>query len=196
MRKSLPLLLALCSFSSLVCLDGCAQLMGDKDNEPGDPVGVYTLNAVVDVGSSSCPEVVAAAPNPWTFQVTLRRDGTTGYWLSGADPLQGTIADTGAITFTATIPTPVHDVEKAKGVGACTIDRTDQFSGSFAGDPSTDAGKASFSGTLVYMYAVESGSDCSDVVGQPSEDDPTPLFSVIPCTVKFNVTATKTGDAQ
>jgi len=186
-----PLLFAL--FVSFV---GCADLMGNKDpHQPGDPIGVYSINAQVDVASSNCPEVVAQAPNPWTFQVTLRRDATTGYWLAGGDPLQGTIDDKGAITFTATTPTPVHDVEKAKGVGACTIDRTDQFAGAFAGAPSTAAGIATFSGTLTYAYAVESGSDCSDVVGQPSEEDPKPLFTNLPCTVKFNVTGTKVADA-
>lgn len=190
MRRLLPLALL------PIVVVGCTQLLGEKDpHQPGDPIGVYSLSATVNVGASNCPEVVAAAPNPWSFQVTLRRDGSTGYWLSGADPLTGSINGS-AVTFTATTPTQVHDVEKAKGVGACTIDRTDQFSGTFAGDPATDAGKATFSGTLVYMYAAESGSDCSDVVGQASADDPTPLFSTLPCTVRFDVTAKKIADAD
>jgi hypothetical protein len=99
------------------------------------------------------------------------------------------------VTFTATTPTPVHDVEKAKGIGACTIDRTDQFSGTFAGDPSTEAGKATLTGTLTYLYGPEAGSDCSDVVGQASADDPHPLFSTLPCSVRFDVTAKKVADA-
>ena len=189
MRRPLSLAFA------FVALSGCTQLLGDKDpHQPGDPIGVYEITAVVNVGSSNCPEVVAAAPNPWTFQVTLRRDGTTGYWLAGADPLTGNIQGS-AVTFTATTPTPVHDVEKAKGVGACTIDRTDQFSGAFVGDPATDAGKATLSGTLTYLYGPEAGSDCSDVVGQASADDPHPLFSTLPCSVRFDVTAKKVADA-
>src|SRR5258708_30660338 len=89
----------------LVC--GCSSIMGNKDpHQPGDPIGVYAITADVDVAGANCPEVVAQAPKPWTFQVTLRRDAKTGWWLSGADPLQGTVDDNAAISFTATTPTP------------------------------------------------------------------------------------------
>ncbi len=178
-----------------VALFGCSSILGNKDpHDPGAGIGVYALSATADT-TSSCAEVIASAPKPWTFSVTMRRDKTTGYWMSGADPLVGTIDDLGNITFSNSTPTLVHDVEKAKGVGACTIVRTDDFAGKFAGAPDSVTGKQTFTGTLTYSYSVQAGSDCRDVVGQANADNPTPIFAVMPCQARFAVTATRTGDA-
>jgi hypothetical protein len=81
-----------------------------------------------------------------------------------------------------------------KQVGTCIIDRTDDFTGALVGAPDTKTGVQSFTGTLRYGYLVESGSDCSDVVGPATADRTSPLFSTIPCDVHFAVTATRIGD--
>lgn len=176
---------------SFVAASGCSSVLGNKDpHDPGAPVGIYHLAATVDT-SSSCTEAVAAAPKPWNFDVTLRRDGQVGYWIVNGQPLSGTIDDKGAISFSASFPSKIHDVDKRLGVGACTIVRTDSFTGSFAAAPSTPNGIASFTGTLRYSYVVEQGSDCRDVVGPVAEERPSPLFAVLPCDVHFAVTATK-----
>jgi len=181
--------------ASFVAASGCSSFLGDKDpHDPGAPVGMYHLVANVDTGSS-CAEAVAAAPKPWNFDVTIRRDGQTGYWIVSGQPLSGTIDDKGAITFSASFPTKVHDVEKAQEIGACTIVRTDSFSGAFAGAPTTANGVATFTGTLRYAYTVDAGSDCRDVVGPVAEGRPSPLFGTLPCDVHFAVTATKFADA-
>jgi hypothetical protein len=175
----------------VVLASGCSSVLGNKDpHDPGEPVGIYHLSATVDT-SSTCAEAVAAAPKPWNFDVTLRRDGQTGYWIVNGQPLGGTMSDKGALEFSASFPTKVHDVDKRLGVGACTIVRTDSFSGALAGPPTTANGVASFTGTLRYSYAVEAGSDCRDVVGPVAEERPSPLFAVLPCDVHFAVTATK-----
>lgn len=181
-------------FLVLVVGAGCASVLGNKDpHEPGVAVGVYQLTADVDP-TSTCAELTAAAPKPWAFKVELRRDKTVGYWMSGNDPFEGTIDDAGALSFHAETTTPVHDVEKAKQIGACTIDRADDFSGKLAGALTASGGTASFTGTLTYAYAITPNADCRDVVGPKSEDVPTPLFAALPCSVRFTVRATKIGD--
>ena len=181
---------------SLAATSGCSSILGDKDpHDPGVPVGIYHLAATVDT-TSSCAEAVAAAPKPWSFDVTLRRDGHVGYWIVNGQPLSGTIDDKGALTFTASFPTKVHDVDKKRELGACTIIRTDGFTGALAGAPTTANGIASFTGTLRYSYTLEAGSDCRDVVGPVAEGRPSPLFGVLPCEVHFAVTATKFADPK
>jgi hypothetical protein len=181
---------------AFVAASGCSSFLGDKDpHDPGAPVGIYHLVATVDT-ASSCAEAVAAAPKPWNFDVTIRRDGQTGYWIVNGQPLSGTIDDKGAINFNASFPTLVHDVDKKRELGACTIIRTDSFAGTFAGAPSTANGLASFTGTLRYSYAVQSGSDCRDVVGPVAEERPSPMFGTLPCDVHFAVTATKFADPK
>jgi hypothetical protein len=173
---------------------GCSGVLGNKDpHDPGAPVGIYHLTATVDT-TSTCAEAVAAAPKPWLFDVTLRRDKQVGYWIVNGQPLQGTIDDKGAVTFTASFPSKIHDVDKRRELGACTIIRTDSFTGALAGPPATAAGIASFTGTLRYSYVVEAGSDCRDVVGPVAEGRPSPIFATLPCEVHFAVTATKYAD--
>ncbi len=190
MKSVLIALLATVAFS------GCADVFGQKDpHAPGDPVGVYHLTADVDP-ASTCAEAAAAAPRPWVFDVTLRRDGQRGYWIASDTPVEGKIDDKGAIAFHSVSRVTVHGPDKAKELGTCVIVRTDDFSGALSGAPDSAAGVKSFSGTLKYAYTVEAGSDCRDVVGPPEADRTSPMFSLIPCEVRFAVTATRTGDPK
>lgn len=173
---------------------GCSSILGSKDpHEPGTGIGVYALSLTADA-TSTCAELIGSNPTA-TFSATMRKDGTTGYFLAGSDPVAGTLDANGNFSFTTSIPTQVHDVEKAKGIGACTIVRTDVFAGKFAGSPDSAAGNGTLSGTMTYSYAVQSGSDCRDVVGQANADNPSPIFAVMPCVAKYTVTGTRTGDA-
>ena len=173
----------------------CSGVFGTKGDAhaPGTPLGVYALAATIDL-SSQCNELVASAPRPWKFNVTLRRDGQTAYWYSGESPTMGTIATSGALAFSSAATTHVHDASKARQVGACDIVRVDDFAGSLAGDPSTVAGVASFTGTLRYTYSLANGADCSDVVGPVAEGRPSPIFAALPCEAHFSVSATRSGD--
>ncbi|GAC1351233.1 MAG: hypothetical protein NVS3B20_25230 [Polyangiales bacterium] len=174
----------------------CSGVLGDKNpHAPGDSVGRYRISAEVDA-TSSCAEAVAAAPRPWTFEVTLRRDGKTAFWIASDTPIVGTLDDKGALAFHATASVAVHGVDKVHEVGACTIVRTDDFGGAFLGSPATKDGISAFNGTLRYGYQVAPGSDCSDVVGQPSPDRKQPMFSTMPCEVRFHVSAQREGDAK
>lgn len=189
MSRVFALLLAVLS-------SGCADYFANsKENLPGDSVGYYSILANADMGSS-CTEIINATPRPWTFDVSLRREGTKGYWLSGASPIEGTVDGKGQLYFKQTIRVPVHGIDKVNGIGACTILRTDDFVGALAGAPTSDEGKQTFTGTLRYSYQVEPGSDCRDVVGAQTEGRKNPLFSVLPCDARFAVTATRLGDKK
>ena len=173
----------------------CGDLLGTQERVSGDPVGLYKIEANADM-MSSCTEIINATPRPWSFEVTLRRDGDKGYWESGADPIEGTINTKGVLSFKRTLRVPVREADKRRELGPCTIPRTDDFSGSLAGSPTTDTGKATFTGTLRYSYQIEAGSDCRDVVGNPGPERPTPLFSVLPCDARFTVNATRVSDPK
>jgi hypothetical protein len=180
-------------FSLLVV--GCSDFMGTKERAAGEPLGVYKLEANADM-DSTCTEIINSTPRPWSFDVTLRRDGQVGYWLSGADPIQGTIDNKGTLSFKRTLRVPVRPADKAKELGPCTILRTDDFAGSLAGVPTSPSGLASFTGTLRYSYQIEPGSDCRDIVGSPGPDRKAPLFSVLPCDARFAVNATRVSDVK
>lgn len=182
------LLTALVSFCS-----ACGTM--PRDTAPGTPLGVYRLEANADM-TSSCTEILNATPRPWTFEVTLRREGEQGFWISGPEPIVGTISSKGTIAFKQTIPVPVRAADKARELGPCTILRTDDFAGQLAGAPTTSTGVASFSGTLRYSYQVAEGSDCRDVVGPVAPERPKPLFANLPCDARFAVTAVRTGDPK
>lgn len=174
---------------------GCSDYFGKtKENVPGEPLGVYEIQAHADL-ESTCIELINATPRPWSFEVQLRREGIKGYWLSGASPIQGTIDGKGGLAFKQTMRVVVREkADKARELGPCAILRTDEFVGALAGSPSTEDGLASFTGTLRYSYQVEKGSDCRDVIGLPEPGREEPLFSTLPCDARFAVTATRVPD--
>ena len=169
-----------------------------KENEPGTALGAYAISADADL-SSSCTELLNASPRPWTFDVTLRRDGATGYWVTkGSGAIEGTIDGKGAVSFKQSIPVTVHGPDKARELGTCVVIRTDEFVGALAGPPNTATGIASFTGTLRYSYQVAAGADCRDIVGSDGTNpDPNiPHFAVLPCDIRYAVSATRTGDVK
>lgn len=173
---------------------GCADYFGQtKENQPGDAIGKYQIVAEADV-TSSCTEIINSAPRPWRFDVTLRRESNNGFWVSGGEPISGTIDAAGKLSFKQTIPVQVHGVDKVNGIGECTILRTDDFTGTMAGAPTSPDGRQTFTGTLRYSYQVNPGSDCRDVVGVQTEGRMNPLFAVLPCDARFAVTATRVAD--
>lgn len=175
----------------------CSQLFdtGQNEQDPGTALGAYAITANVDP-TSTCAEMEAQQPVPWTFSVNLSYAGNVAYWNTGSDPLAGQIDTSGNLTFATESTTHVHDADKATGVGSCDIVRADNFNGTLVTPPSPDAGTgpASFTGTLRYTYSVAPGSDCSDVVGPVTATRTSPLFSVIPCYLGFAVSATRSGN--
>jgi hypothetical protein len=180
----------------LVGLTACSQSL--KENEPGKALGAYALSADADM-TSSCIELLNASPRPWTFDVTLRRDGTKGYWITkGNGPIEGTIDGKGTVSFKQTTPITVHGPDKVRELGTCVVNKTDEFVGALAGPPDTTTGVASFTGTLRYSYEIAAGADCRDIVGTDGTgaDPSLPHFSTLPCDIRYAVGATKTGDVK
>jgi hypothetical protein len=178
----------LCLASLALC--GCSDFFGTKDrNAPGEEIGVFHVSGALDP-TSNCTELVAAQPNPWNWDLTLRRDGSTAYWISGGSPLQGTLDSSGALNFAFSQTVLVHDADAGAQVGACYMSRADTFTAKLSGD-SGDAGPHTLAGTLTYVYSVPSGSDCSDIVGPRTADHPGTTFTNIPCFMKFAVTGSR-----
>ncbi len=181
--------------SALALCSSCADFLGTKERAMGEPIGLYQLSANADM-QSTCTEIINATPRPWSFEVTLRREQNKAYWLSGDDPIEGSIDTKGSLAFKRSLRIPVRPADKARELGPCTILRTDDFAGSLAGSPTTESGRASFTGTLRYSYQIEAGSDCRDVVGNPGPGRNAPVFAVLPCDARFAVEATRVGDAK
>jgi hypothetical protein len=86
--------------------------------------------------------------------------------------------------------------EKTK-TAACTIARSDVVDLVLA--PATapaasaaDVGSAtSFKGTLAYQFAPVEGSSCEDQLTEAGGD-----FATLPCSVSYEIAATRTGDAK
>jgi hypothetical protein len=56
----------------------------------------------------------------------------------------------------------------------------------------TDLGAAtSFKGTLGYQFAIVDGSSCEDQLTESGGD-----FDKLPCSVSYEISATRTGDAK
>lgn len=209
-RPAVRLAASLCALSAcaaLLAFSGCSSMFGSQDSKkPGEPLGTFALSAAVD-DNSTCAELAASAPRPWGFPVELRHDATKVYWITASGPITGSLDKAkGAFSFSTTQNINVHAADKAKGLGACTMIRTDSFAGSFAGDPASDAGGATLTGSLRYGYVVAPGSDCRDLIdgGLASADplaayDPNPqpvahgAFSSLPCFVRFDVTGTRSA---
>lgn len=186
MRLRAPLLVLTVS-----AVAGCSDYFGSaKDARAvGESVGAYAISAQADP-ASTCAEIVNAAPRPWTFSVSLRKDGEKAYWFSSAEPVVGTLATDGTLSFKTSTRTLVHDVDKKRELGACAIVRIDEF----VGKVSTD--KQTLTGTLRYAYQMEAGSDCRDIVGPVAPERPSPQFSILPCDARFEVTAKRTGEGN
>jgi hypothetical protein len=185
-------------FRSILLLGLSACSSNLKENEPGTALGAYAISADADM-TSSCIELLNASPRPWTFDVTLRRDGTKGYWITkGNTPIEGNIDGKGAVSFKQTTPVTVHGPDKVRELGTCVVYKTDEFVGSLAGSPDSTTGVASFTGTLRYSYQIAPGADCRDIVGgDGTGSDPNlPHFSTLPCDVRYSVTGTRTGDVK
>jgi hypothetical protein len=65
---------------------------------PGELVGVYAIEGALT--KNECGDEALPAIDPLTFDVELRREGGTGYWLQGMPPARtGILSDDGAFSF-------------------------------------------------------------------------------------------------
>ena len=146
-------------FVCLGTLAGCADL-------PGDEVGHWQITATM--GETTCGPSVGQSERQ--FEVQIRRDGETGWWIGPAQvPIQGRIDDDGNFTFRTNEQVLVR--EGTAGIAPCVMDQVDIAEGRAEG--SLDAMENMWVGA-------SSGADCSDQVGlMPGQ------FAVLPCQMTF-----------
>lgn len=173
MARSSLLLVSL----SLCLATACS---GKDPYAPGDAVGVFHVSG--KLVAATCGET----PNPWEFDVRLRHEHTTLYWVQGGAPIQGQIDTNAKAVLTSSSQHTVRDADPKTKTPACIVGRTDTLEVTLttAGTKSTNvAATDGFTGTLVYRFAPDSG-DCAEEVGK--------TFKALPCEVSYEVSGAKT----
>jgi hypothetical protein len=162
------------------CVQPGEQPEDDQDpHQPGDALGAFAVTG--KLGDDSCGAESLSAPETWTFQVKLSREGTTLYWLNGREAIVGDIDKSGHFAFETHLDLPF--AEKHGAAKGCTIIRHDSASGTL-GSSST-----SLNGKLSYAYDATSDSDCSEFTtgsnGQPL---------ALPCRLTYVLAGARVGD--
>jgi hypothetical protein len=170
---------------ALIC--GGSGCSGKDPYRPGDPLGAFHVTG--SLVSNSCGNT----PNPWQFDVHLRHDKTTLYWVQGAAPIAGLVDATARATLKATAVQTMRAADAKTQAPGCAIARADVLEVVLAPvvTPVADVtGATSFKGSLTYHFAVTDGSDCQDQLADSGGD-----FTALPCDVHYDLVGTRTGDA-
>ncbi len=129
-----------------------AELGDENPKEPGEALGFFSVEGKLT--DDTCGAASLKAPEKWSFEVKLSRDGGAFYWLNGREAVVGDIDDAGRFAFDTHIDVPV--AAKRGAYKGCTMVRSDAVSGALEG------GGERFSGKLSYAYSEKSGTDCSE----------------------------------
>lgn len=181
---ALPVVLALAALASI----GCS---GKDPYRPGESIGVFHVSG--KLVATSC----GATPDPWAFEVRLRHDATTLYWVQGDAPVSGLLdaAAKAVLTSSATLtPRPA-----TANVAGCTMARTDTVELVLApvSSPVTVTAASevtaatSFTGSIKYHFAASEGSLCDDQLSDNGGQ-----YARLPCDVQYELAGARTGDAR
>jgi len=160
---------------------GCT---GKNPFAPGEPVGVFEVEG--KLVTSSC----GAALDPWQFDVRLRHEQRTLYWVQGGLPISGPIDANARVVLKASTSATVRAADAKTKTNACTIARSDVVDLVLApvaspGDDVTTA--TSFQGTLTYRFSPTQGSSCDDQLAEAGGD-----YAALPCDVTYELRGTRT----
>jgi hypothetical protein len=163
---------------------------GKDPYNPGDPIGAFHVTGALM--TTSC----GATPNPWEFDVKLRHDATTLYWVQGGAPIQGTVDATAHATLTSQTTSTLRDADAQKRIAACVVTRTDSLDlaldvGGVAATSTNIAEATAFTATLRYHFEPSSDSYCADQVTASGGD-----FDALPCEVAYTLGGKRTGDLK
>jgi hypothetical protein len=164
---------------------GCS---GTDPYRPGESLGAFHVTG--KLVATSC----GATPDPWEFEVRLRHDRTTLYWVQGAAPISALVDGSARAILKSTATQTVRAADDRSKTAACMMTRSDVVDLVLAplAAPINDvAGATSFTGTLSYRFAPTEGSSCDDQLSDLGGD-----FATLPCDVKYAVSGTRTGDAR
>jgi hypothetical protein len=173
-------LLFFASSLACACVDPGAQALDDQDpHQPGDALGFYSVTG--KLSDDSCGADSLNAPESWTFQVKLSRQGSTLYWLNGREAIVGDIDKSGRFGFESHIDVKLS--EKRGAAPGCTLVRRDVASGTLS------ESMATLSGKLSYGYDATAASDCSAfAIGT----DGLPL--ALPCKLSYRLEGDRVSD--
>lgn len=161
--------------------------IGKDPYNPGEPVGAFHVTA--KLVANSCGQ----ASNPWEFDVRLRHEETTLYWVQGSVPVSGKVDASAHVVLTSTSSDTVRPADtRAAGCVLTRDDKLDVILSDAASGAAVDpATTTSFVGTLAYHFGTTSDSDCSDQTTAGGGE-----FTTLPCDVRYELTAKRTGDIK
>jgi hypothetical protein len=161
---------------------GCT---GKDPTRPGDSIGVFHVTG--KLVSTSCGQT----PDPWAFDVRLRHDKSTLYWVQGDAPVSGLLDSAEHAVLKASQTQTVRAADEKMMTAACALSRTDTVDLVLAMPGADIRGATSFKGTLAYQFKVVDGSSCDDQLKESGGD-----YATLPCTVSYELAGTRTGDAK
>ena len=181
---ALPVVLMLAALASV----GCS---GKDPYRPGESIGAFHVTGKLI--ATSC----GATPDPWEFDVRLRHDVTTLYWVQGDAPISALVDATAKADMTTT-STLTARAASANDPG-CTMARTDAvelvlapMTSPVTVDAATELTSAtSFTGSLKYHFAAADGSLCDDQLSDNGGQ-----YAALPCDVQYELAGARTGDAK
>ncbi len=176
-----------CGALALGAAFGAPGCFGTDPYAPGEGLGIFRVNGTLV--TTTC----GTTPNPWAFDVRLRFEKNTLYWVQGGAPIAGSVDAAAHTSLTSTNVLDIRPADARTKTAACSMSRQDVVDVVLAPVtlPVDDlAGVTSFSGTLTYHFAPTEGSDCSDQVTDSGGD-----FTALPCDVRYTLAGERTGDA-
>ena len=179
-----PVVLTIAALASA----GCS---GKDPYRPGDSIGVFHVTGKLI--ATSC----GATPDPWAFDVRLRHDATTLFWVQGDAPVSGQLDATAKATLTSSATLTPRAA--TANVAGCTMARTDTvelvlapLTSPVTVTAATEVTAAtSFTGSLKYHFAATDGSLCDDQLSDNGGQ-----YAALPCDVQYELAAARTGDAK
>ena len=162
--------LFVCALASTGCMELGQQTEQQDPKAPGEVLGFFAVDGTLQ--DDSCGAESLNAPEKWSFDLKLSRDGSTLYWLNGREGIVGDIDDSGAFSFETHLDTVL--AQRRGAAKGCTIVRRDLASGSLKG--------SALSGKLTYAYAQTKDSDCSEFA---TGVDGAPL--TLPCSLSYSL---------
>jgi hypothetical protein len=143
---------------------------------PGTMLGTYKVTAQSETNTCGI-----SAPNPWTFDVRLSKDGTKIYWdwMDGSPYLSGPLTSSQA-TLTSSVLEDVDGTDA--GPGPCNMSRADTITVTLPSGSSP----GSFTGTIAYAFAASTGANCSDQLTSGGG-----AYSELPCSITYATSAAR-----
>jgi hypothetical protein len=157
-----------------------AACTGKDPYNPGDPIGAFHVSA--QLVSTTC----GSTPNPWEFDVKLRHNLTTLYWVQGGAPVSGELSGA-STTMNASTSQTMIDANPKTQTPACVVTRKDTVV--VALDTTDASAVQAFSGSIAYHFDAQDGSDCTAEITANGGD-----FDALPCDVSYTLAAKRTGD--